>query len=433
MRRFLPIILNQASVVLLGILGVVLVSHIVPREVYGAYGLFLTLTQIGVLLTHSGLINSASRFWQREHSNVNFYARFLFRAAWKRSASLAAALLGVSVVLAAAQKDSIWLLLFPVLLLGNLAMTWFNLAGVVLNAGERHWALLMVNVTSSAARALFPAGMALLLGATLFNLGSGFALHGLALAGVLLVAFRKTTFAGREDAALETAWLTELRDYGRPFILMGAGGWLLLNVDRWVVAWAFGWEQAGLFNLAANISGIVPNMAVAGLLQWVFPGIFRQADISRSVEDWQRLARKCDYCTLLFLGVTVGGLLALAAVGPYLVGWLISEQYAPSMAILLPAGLAAAATQINQFQYLLLQGQHDSASMAKLMIFLAALRTAGSMLAAMISWPLFLGWLMISTVLVGWLGRSWIQRTVFSRPIPGTQSQSTRTSISGRG
>jgi O-antigen/teichoic acid export membrane protein len=415
MRRFLPIICNQAAVVLLGILGVVLVSHIVPKEVYGAYGLFLTLTQVGVLLTHSGLINSASRYWQREHSRVELYARFLFHAAWRKSAVLVAVLLAVNVLMAATQSDRTWLFLFPVLVFSNLAMTWFNLSGMVLNAGERHWALFLVSLTSSAARALLPAGMALLAGATLFNLSAGFALHGVVLAGALLVVFRKTRLADADDAGLQMKWLEELRVYGRPFILMGAGGWLLLNVDRWVVAWAFGWEQAGLFNLAANIAGIVPNMAVAGLLQWVFPGVFRQADTSRSTEDWQRLARRCDYCTLLFLGVTVGGLLALAAVGPYLVGWLISEQYAPSMALLLPAGLAAAATQINQFQYLLLQGQHDSVSMAKLMIVLALIRTAGSVLAAAVSWPFFLGWLMISTLLVGWLGRTWIQKTVFQK------------------
>ena len=62
MRLAAPIILNQLLTVALGVAGVKWVSALVPPAVNGPYALFLTLAQLGVLLTHSGLINHASRY-----------------------------------------------------------------------------------------------------------------------------------------------------------------------------------------------------------------------------------------------------------------------------------------------------------------------------------------------------------------------------------
>src|SRR5204863_9538424 len=117
------------------------------------------------------------------------------------------------------------------------------------------------------------------------------------------------------------------------------------------------------------------GMMVAGLLQLVFPGIFRGADEARSKEDWRKLVKRCDQYTFLFGAATVGGLLILSLVAPYLLGWLISDRYAASMPLLISAGLATAATQVNQVQYLLLQGQHNSAGMVKVMMKTDAIKT----------------------------------------------------------
>jgi O-antigen/teichoic acid export membrane protein len=206
-------------------------------------------------------------------------------------------------------------------------------------------------------------------------------------------------------------WGLELRDFGRPFVLMGIGGWLVQNADRWIVAFLFGNDQAGLFNLAGNVAGVVPSFVSAGLMQRVFPSIFRQADQAKSPADWRRLAGRCDRVTMAFLGLTVAGLAMLHLLGPYLTGWLISKpNYGPSMPLLFPAGIAAAAVQTNQFQYLLLQGQHNSLGMVKVMSILATIRTLGSILAGMVSWSAFVIWLLISTAIIALLGRALIRR-----------------------
>jgi O-antigen/teichoic acid export membrane protein len=411
MRRFLlPIALNQAGTLMFGMLGISLVSHLVPERVYGAYGLFLTLTQVGLLLTHSGITNHASRYWQREGAQAGSYARFLLgRAIWL-TAPLGGVLLVVMILQALSRGDIVWLELWPLLVVSNLVLAVCNLASMALNASERHWAVLTLNGLASLGRATLPVGLALLFGPTLSSLSFGYALHGMVVALAIVLLFRGMKLAVPAKPAHLAQWRGELRDFGRPFVLMGAGGWLLLNADRWVVAFAFGEERLGVFNLASNIGSIVPGLVCAGLMQWVFPAVFRASDRAQSEQDWRRLARKCDQLTLLFLGLTLAGLAALQLLGPFLVGWLIGARYAASMPLLVPGGMAVVAAQTNQFQYLLLQGQHNSSGMVKVMLVLAAIRTAGSVVAGAISWPVFLGWLLSSTLLVAWLGRTWIQR-----------------------
>lgn len=84
------------------------------------------------------------------------------------------------------------------------------------------------------------------------------------------------------------------------------------------------------------------------------------------------------------------------------------------MSMLLPAGLAVATVQINQFQFLLLQGQHNSSGMVRVMLGVATLKTVGSVLAgAMFGWNGLMVWLSVSVVLCGWFGRQQIRSIAF--------------------
>ena len=122
MRPFVPILLNQGATVILGLVYVKLVTHFVPVAVNGSYAVFLTLTQIGVMITHSGLSNHATRYWQREQSASGVYARFL----GLESLSLLKYLIPILLVLALGLhwKDTGggWLWAFPLLIVSNLAL-----------------------------------------------------------------------------------------------------------------------------------------------------------------------------------------------------------------------------------------------------------------------------------------------------------------------
>jgi O-antigen/teichoic acid export membrane protein len=191
---------------------------------------------------------------------------------------------------------------------------------------------------------------------------------------------------------------------------VGIGAWLLQSADRWVVAQFFGSAPAGLFAFASSIGTIVPTFAVGSLMPVVFPGVFRAADQARSRGDWRRIARQCDQITGILLILAVVGLVAAWAIAPHLVGPLIAPAYRDSVVMIVPAGLAALAAQVNQFNYMLLQGQHKSMDMVRVMFAVAGVKTLGSVIAAAWSWPIFLSWLVLSPVVCGWLGRTLIRR-----------------------
>ncbi|MBI4660982.1 MAG: oligosaccharide flippase family protein [Verrucomicrobia bacterium] len=439
MSSFVPIVCNQAITVLLGVLGVKLFSAFVPKATYGHYALFLTLTQVGVMVTHSGIVNHAMRYWQRERSQAAAYTRFLWKASWRGLADLAPLLILIALAVALNEREFAWLWIVPWLVLGNIAMAITATATGALNADRKLWGVFVVSVVSNAARILIPIGLALSAGMTFFMLGTGFALHGVLVLGGLAVMFRWALAgqasslrvdrassprpasgrmppepAGRKPAphsqtGSQGRWEQELREYGRPFVWLGIGAWFLQCADRWVVKIFFGEEEAGLFAFASNIGAIVPTFVVGGVMQKIFPQVFRQADHAQTRREWEQIAGRCDQATGLFLLLTILGLVMLQALGPYLLGWLIAEQYAPALDVLLPAGFAMVTSQINQFYYLLLQGQHNSAGMVKVMLVVSGLKTLGSVASAAISWPAFLLWLMISTVLGGWIGRTMIR------------------------
>src|ERR1700682_4320434 len=99
MRRLIPIVFNQATGLIFGLVGLKLISRLVPPAIYGAYSIYLTLTQLGLLLTHSGLVNPAARYWQREGAQAGSYARSLCKMGWKNALPLIPILAAVTVAL----------------------------------------------------------------------------------------------------------------------------------------------------------------------------------------------------------------------------------------------------------------------------------------------------------------------------------------------
>jgi O-antigen/teichoic acid export membrane protein len=414
--RFVPIVANQALALLLGVVGLKLTSLLVAPADYGHYAIFLTLTQIGVLLTHSGLINLVSRHWQKDSEQAGTLARFAWNRSWKALRWLGPAILMLVLGLYAVTRDLAWLYVVAPLIVANSALAITEVGAAALNASERHWWLLALRTTATATRLSVPLLLVLAAGANYLVLVAGFSLHCLfmiPLAALALRAHPSSTLA--EQARDGASWDSRLRTYGRPFALLGVGGWLLLNADRWIVERLFGADQAGQFAMAAGIGGVVPLFFLSVLMQAFFPIAFREADAARSPADWKRLARKCDLMTAGFLLATLVALGALSLLGPALVGGLVAPSYAPAVRILFVSGLAMASVQANQFQFLLLQGRHDSRAMVRVMIVVAAVKTVGSVATALISWDLFIGWLGMSVLVCAVLGRGLVRRTVFGQ------------------
>jgi len=415
MTRLVPIVCGQGFTLLVGILGLQLASRLLTPETYGTYALLLTLTGLGLQFTHAGLYNHAIRCWQREAAtNGPGYLAFL-RREHQRSVGPLIALVGcVCVAVWLWQREAFWLGVVPVLVLVNAAQAAGGLAQGVLNAAERHWAVFGVAGGALLTRTLLPLAVVAWWGPSLPALVGGLTVHALILGAALLALAAKA--AGPAGAAADQArWAGELPGYQRSYFWLGVGGWLLQSADRWLVFAFFDERLTGLFALASSLAGIVPTMLAGVMLQSAFPQVFRQSDAAAAANDWRAVARQCDRLTAVFLVTAMLGLLALAALGPHLVGWLVDARFAAAMPLVLAAGMAAVSVQVNQFYYLLLQGQQRGERMVAVMTVVAGVKTAGSAVAALVSWEWFLGWQCVSAGVSAWLGRQLIRRAALGQ------------------
>jgi O-antigen/teichoic acid export membrane protein len=416
MSSLVPIVGNQLITLLLGLVGMTLISHYVAPELNGYYSLFVTLAQVSMLVTHSDLTNHATRYWQRERARAGAYVRFLWTVSWKKVRFLAPLLLAILLGMAWTDREAQWIWVFPLLVLSNLGLTFNAIGAGLLNADRKPWDVLLLNLVGTAVRVCLPIELALLTRMNFAVLTVGYAVHGLVIIACLVMFFRWA--AGAPPAAVEVmkTWIQELRSYGRPFLFLGIGGWLLLNVDRWIVDLFFDRSRVGLFVYAANLGAIVPTLTATAMMQAFFPGIFRRSDFAKSSEDWRQIARRCDKLTAAFTIFSLAGL-GMHIAAPFLLGSLIAEKYAPVLPMVIPAGLVMVNLQINQFYYLLLQGQHNSAGMVWVMLIVAAIKSLGGIIGAAISWESFLGWLILAPLVCGWVGRTIILHMTLKRPM----------------
>src|SRR5207247_2605387 len=115
MRSLVPIVGNQLITLLLGLVGMTLISHYVEPELNGYYTLFATLAQVSMLVTHSDVTNHATRYWQRERTRAGAYTRFLWMVSWNKVLYLAPLLLAILLVMAWTNNEAQWVWVFPLL------------------------------------------------------------------------------------------------------------------------------------------------------------------------------------------------------------------------------------------------------------------------------------------------------------------------------
>lgn len=414
--RLIPVVFNQVALLVFGLIGVRLLTTTMDEGVLGPYlTWFITLGQVGLLVTHPGIVNHASRYWQRERPQGAAYLRFLCQAGLRQARYLWLILGAVTLVLAFWQRQFEWLLVLPLLFVASFAFAAASTASLILNAEERHWAVMLLGSAGAAARALLPVGIVLCFQPRLLGLAGGFALASVFVLWLIWGLFRWARAGEVAPPEVQRQWQEELREYGRPFIILGVGSWLLQYADRGVVMLFFGEKQAALFSLASMLSSYVPNLVMATLMQVVFPRIFRRADQAGTPAAWGAIARDCDRANWAFIGLASAGILLLAWQGHILVESVIGAKYRPAMHLVFPAGMAILASQANQFQFLLLQGQHNSQGMVKVTIVLAVIKTLGSLVAAAISWRALEIWLIASMFICALLGRQMIRHFAFNR------------------
>lgn len=343
-QRVLPILASQAVGLACGLLGVRLTSRWVLPADYGLYGVFLTLTPLGMTVVFGGLIKFASREWP-----VTADRGGVLRGALGGALRKFPWLVLATVVAAFAMPTSQPVLLAAALLVSASLLFVVQLTQTLLQSAREHWEDFVLSALGSATRALAPPLLYVVTAAGLGALLGGFTLHAFLTAFVASFLLRRWW---RQPAHAPGASTLGPTYGGSMFMLLAAVGWVQAGWHRWIVAWFLGAETSGQFVLASNLGALLPSMLGVMLLQFFQPGWFTTAVATD--EDRRQLLARVDRVALLF---TVAGLALSAALHfamPLLIGTLIGNAYAPAAAYVFGTGCLATAMATGIFYHVLL-------------------------------------------------------------------------------
>jgi O-antigen/teichoic acid export membrane protein len=390
-HRLIPLLLAQGIGLACGIIGVRLASHWVPPGVYGHYGVFLSLTPIGMWVIFTGLNKFAARHWLESPDRAGLL-REVLAAAVRRMPWLALAVAGLTFV----ASPGMPVLFGGILLLATAALGVSHFAQTTLQASRRHWADCSITASGAVSRALVPLLLYGFVSASFTALLGGFLLHTVLVAAMSVWWLRDSW---KNPAAQRPRQLTAT--YAGPlFITLAIAGWVLGGMNRWVVAGLYGEETAGYFTLAGNIALILPSMLGSIMLQFVQPVWYAAYD--ESMASRNHLLRQADRIAFIYGGLAVAGILALHFLMPRLVGPLVSTRYAAATDMVLPAGFFAVAVTTGYFYHTLLLAVRREKACATSDLSGAACLVVGSLVSALAGWEWFIGWL-VCTPLIPWL------------------------------
>lgn len=347
-----PLAAGQVVGLACGIIGVRWMSAVVPPDLLGVYGVWLSLVLAALSVTHQGLVKQVQQHWTGRAGGRAWVAALL-RAAWRPALWLGA---GLGVVLAGLHhftgleiSATTWLWLTVV----NLLIAAAGVGQAALQAETRYGANLGATSLGSVTRSFLPPLLVTIGAASLGTLLTGFFLHALLTATVAFWLLRAAW--NRVDATAPDA--EELRRVTLTFAHAGWCGWLASAVPRWAAAGVLSAEETGYFVLAGNLAIVIPAALGAIALGWSFPRVFGAA---RDGAPRAALRRETERMLAAVMLLGQMGVVVLWAVAPWLVGPVIDPRYADALTWLLPTGGAAlAATSAQFYQNQLLAERRD--------------------------------------------------------------------------
>jgi len=401
-QRLLPIILSQGVGLVCGIMGVQLTSQWVDPTDYGYYGIFVSLIPLGAGVIYIGLIKFTSRHWQGDPDPAGLLQQ-IFRATLCKMPWLGLASVLIAALAAPNHQVLYGLLFFVSAYLFSLT----GLAQTALQAAREHWRDLGLSAGLSFTRSFLPPLFYYISGGGISTLLIGFFSHamiGLLVAGSSLRRWLAWNPPPHRRPDLPAQYT------GVRFIIPAIVGWILLGLNRWLVAYFFGAEISGYFTLASNIGLILPAMLSMIMQQYYQPSWFAAHYVSR--EDRQRLLRSIDQIALLYTVLALGLSVVLHAVLPLLVGSVLGIKYQAATGFVLVTGLSTIALSLCTFYHLLLLSAKRESACTKIDLSGAACLIIGSLIGAAAGLEWFKRWLIISPA-VPWL----VNRTLARRAL----------------
>lgn len=388
--RILPIVLAQGFGIMCGVVGVKLATTYVAPDDYGRFAVFGTLAPIGMAVVYAGLIKYVARYWAAtDHEALR---PILVRAALRRTVWLVLASVGATAVV----YGHNWWRVAPFLLAAALALSIGSLAQTALQAERENWRDLRVTGVSSLLRSFTPTLFYIFAGGGMLALYGGFVFYAVGFAGAALWALgpKRAPNARGDPPAPSLVYAGPL------FTLLAATDWIILGLNRWVVAFFFGATTAGFFSLATNLAVIIPSFLSAFVGQYFQPRLFARPHAT--LAERRALAAHVDRVAAMVAGSIIVGLLLLRVILPSLMGILIDPKYAAALDYLVPAGAFLAAGSTTSLFILMMQASQRESACGPIGLTHSAILALGCIVSAWASHEAFTLWL-CCTPLVPWI------------------------------
>lgn len=269
--RYLPVRFVPA---LTSLITVPLFTRAIDAADYGAFYLLNSFLVLGAGVAAEWIGTSAIRFYWPNKKAGNLGA-FIATAVWMAIASLglASAIIAGVAFLGRGYIDPLVLRLLPT----AVAYFFMNYALYVFMEILR-----AANRASDYARLSVVATLLTNALAILFVVGLGWGAAGI-FAGVAagsaimipLTLGRISTEGTLAPAALRGSILRELLHYGLPFVPVGAASWALGLLDRFVIEWARGAAEVGMYSVAYGLGEKIMQLATLPLILTMTPMLVR--------------------------------------------------------------------------------------------------------------------------------------------------------------
>lgn len=341
------IVLGQAMAVLGAVVGVRILTTVLPPETYGQLALGMTVATFANIVVLGPLSNGATRFFApaREAKGLPGYFAAVKKLLFQASGViiLFAVLLCLALVIAGQTK---WILLALAAFCFALLSGYNSVLNGMQNAARQRSVVALHRAVLSWGRFLLAGGLVLWLGSS-----SAIAMMGYCIATVLVLLsqrwfFRRTLKPADVNTYQENdfdneVWGDDIVRYAWPFATWGVLGWARLASDRWAIHVFGTTEDVGFYAVLFQL-GYYPITILTGLVtQLVSPVVFQRAG---DASDADRLRR-----VYILTWKMTAGIIAATLVAVGLATWLknavfhmlVAEEY-HSVAGLLPGMLFAA-------------------------------------------------------------------------------------------
>jgi O-antigen/teichoic acid export membrane protein len=342
-REFLWITLGQAASVIGVLVGVRLLTELLPPAEYGRLALGMTVASLVNQVVLGPLSGGTTRFFSaaREVGELGEYLGAVRRLAVNATLVILAVTAAVATGLPLfGQRD--WVMLTAAAFAFGLISGYNSLLNGMQNAARQRAVVALHQALESWGRFLVAAALVVWLGAT-----STVAIVGYIVAMIAIVASQLRFLARvvRSSPQITTAisplqvgalaWPKMILNYSWPFAIWGIFTWAQVASERWALNAHGSVQLVGLYAVLYQI-GYYPIFTATGLLaQLVQPAMFQRAGDASSSHRMGQVYQITWYLTGITLGLTILGVAAAGVLHNLIFRLLVAQQYA-SVAWLLP-------------------------------------------------------------------------------------------------